>query len=70
MEAYQERVQLEKNELDAKWNKLREFILTDTFKQLSYTEQALLTVQDFLMYQYSEILEARIDLWHAPKDLQ
>ncbi len=61
MEDYQQRVVDEKTELDKKAKALSEFIwCSDTFKSLCPKEQERLKEQNDIMWQYSEILDARI----------
>jgi len=61
MEDYQERVIEEKKELDAKIDKLGEFIRSDEFVSVPMAEQVRLKQQRTVMNQYSDILAARID---------
>lgn len=63
MKPYQYRVVVEKNELDAKIAKLDKFIEGDAYKELTETEQDLLTTQGTAMQEYSAALDARIDYW-------
>lgn len=61
MEPYQQRVIEEKQELDAKREKLAAFIASDTFKTMKdWQEASRLKAQAIVMKQYSDILEARI----------
>lgn len=61
---YQERVKIEKEELDIKLNDLIKFIQTNkTFQDLSNTEQRLLKAQQHSMECYSIILETRLILF-------
>lgn len=57
---YQQRVMAEKEELDAKKNKLGEFMESDTFKQLEGVDQGHLHSQYIAMTQYSVLLGQRI----------
>ena len=58
---HQQRVIEEKRELDAKATALSNFIgLNKTFEALDATEQERLREQCEIMWQYSEILGARI----------
>lgn len=60
MEAYQERVIEEKQELDKKIEKLVLFINSDKFLSLSREDAALLLDQQIAMTTYSQILKERI----------
>lgn len=61
MQPHQQRVVDEKNELDKKANALSQFIGTNpTFGNLDAPEQERLREQCEVMWQYSEILGARI----------
>lgn len=58
---FQERVEIEKRELDEKRQKLKCFIDSDTFLGLSYAEQDRLQQQMECMDAYSELLGRRIE---------
>ena len=60
MQPHQERVVTEKKELDEKIDKLKVFLLGETFSTLPEDEQMRLIDQKNVMQQYSEILRARI----------
>lgn len=60
MQPHQERVVVEKKELDEKLEKLKTFLAGDTFKQIHPDEQARLTRQADIMQQYSSTLGDRI----------
>lgn len=61
LQPHQQRVVAEKEELDKKALALSEFIGTSrTFTTLDLAEQERLRAQNELMWQYSEILGARI----------
>lgn len=61
MKSYQERVLEEKRELDERATALSEFIgLSPIFETLDVAEQERLKEQNDVMWQYSEILGARI----------
>lgn len=61
MQPHQQRVVDEKAELDTKANALSQFIgHSPIFETLDTAEQERLKVQNDLMWQYSEILGARI----------
>lgn len=61
--AYQERVRIEKEELDAKIAKLFEFIkdrANTGFSKIDYAEQSRLRIQLAVMQTYSTVLGERI----------
>lgn len=60
MEAYQQRVIDEKNELGARRGKLIDFLTSDKLLNLPFEDQKLLERQANAMKEYLEILEARI----------
>ena len=61
MEDYQQRVVDEKNELDTKAKALSEFIGNGvTFEAIDPEEQERMKLQNDIMWQYSEVLGARI----------
>ena len=61
MEAYQEKIILEKNELKEKTDKLGSFILDNpVYQALEEEEKLLLNEQHFHMCNYLDILEKRI----------
>jgi hypothetical protein len=60
MEAYQERVVLEKNELDEKISKLSTFISSEKFSSVKEDEVNRLRNQLSIMIDYSNILGERI----------
>ena len=60
MQAYQQRVIDEKNELDAKRYALGTFKNLDTFALLPWQEQERLNTQAHLMTMYSAVLGERI----------
>ena len=60
MEPYQERVVIEKAELDVKLNKLTAFLESDLFARLPEAEQARLKRQHEYMDGYSGVLTDRI----------
>lgn len=61
LQPHQQRVVMEKEELDMKAMALSEFIgISKTFKTLDPAEQERLRAQNELMWQHSEILGARI----------
>lgn len=61
MQEHQLRVVKEQEELEFKLDKLGLFIKTDMFKTLDYLEQNRLVRQHEAMFQYSSILEERIN---------
>ena len=65
MKPYQKRVVDEKAELDKKAKALSDFIgLSGEFENIDIEEQERLKVQNDIMWQYSEILGARIDAFN------
>ena len=64
---YQQRVMVEKLELDEKIKLLEAFILSDKFLEVSDEEMNLLTNQKWLMKNYSKILELRIKNFNLGK---
>ena len=64
---YQNRVILEKRELDEKLNKLKIFVDIDLFKELNVGEQARLRFQLICMKAYSDILYDRINAFQGEK---
>lgn len=67
MENYQKRVITEKEELDKKIERLREFYFSPRFNEIPPMQQTLLKAQLGTMVAYSEVLGARISLWNEPK---
>ena len=57
---YQQRVIVEKTELDLKIIKLAKFLNTSTYKELPETSRSLLMMQMRIMNLYSDILAMRI----------
>ncbi len=60
MQEYQQRMVTEKADLDAKTDKLSDFIMTDKFSGLPSDEMDRLARQLVCMIKYSEILGERI----------
>jgi hypothetical protein len=60
MQPHQERVVLEKKELDDKLSKLRLFFTSHVFETLDSNEQSRLRRQENAMHDYSEVLGERI----------
>ncbi len=60
MQDFQQRVVDEKNELDAKREKLGAFKNTNFFARLPWQEQERLNTQGHVMTMYSAVLGARI----------
>ena len=60
MQPHQERVVAEKEELDAKRERLRAFFGTDLYREIDPTEQSRLNRQLEAMTLYSNILAERI----------
>ena len=63
MQPYQERVLIEKSELETKINSLSEFLSTVAFKKLDNENKHLLLVQLKAMYEYLVVLINRILLF-------
>lgn len=61
LKPHQERVVYEKEELDKKREKLKEFINGEVFKTLEQAEQFRLSAQIEIMTQYSNVLDDRIN---------
>lgn len=66
MEAYQERVIAEREELFEKFDKLRTFCRMELFTGLPYQEWGRLTRQLMVMTTYLDILNERIDAFEKP----
>lgn len=62
-EEWQKRVIEEKQELDARRERLAAFMAGDAFPKLSYREMSLLRQQQAAMSDYSEALGGRIRGW-------
>lgn len=60
MQPHQQRVITEKDELDAKRDRLRAFFGTDLYRELDPAEQSRLNRQLEAMTLYSNVLEERI----------
>jgi hypothetical protein len=60
MQEFQERVIIEKSELDQKISKLSEFMVTDLFKGLDEEEKGRMVAQLTHMTRYSQVLKERI----------
>lgn len=63
MEKYQERVVIEKKELDEKISRLDDFLLTPLANGLNKIDLELLVRQREWMFRYSVCLGARIQRW-------
>lgn len=61
MSPHQERVVAEKQELDEKRTKLAAFIVGPIFSALDEIDRDLLTEQNDIMYEYSDVLRRRIE---------
>ena len=61
MEAYQQRVVEEKEQLDQKLAKLKAFFSTDLFRNLPEEDSSLMKDQAFCMNEYSLVLGKRIE---------
>jgi hypothetical protein len=69
MQAHQQRVVIEKEENDTKAKALSEFIGNNPiFETLNINEQERLKIQNDIMWQLSEILEARISAFGIISD--
>ena len=62
MEAFVERMQIEYNELTERLTKLRVFVKSDKFAQLSAIQRDLLQQQENAMETYARVLSQRIIL--------
>ena len=60
MEAHQERVVAEADQLNERTNKLGAFLLSDLYKTLPEVEQKRLARQHTVMTQYLQVLNERI----------
>lgn len=63
MKGYQDRVIVEKKELDEKIKKLSNFIFSDKFDEVSERERPLIRNQFYVMLSYSETLVKRIEIF-------
>lgn len=61
LEAYQQRVVDEKQELDSKLDKLRAFLKTDTALGMPFLDRNLMVEQERVMTKYSDVLAERIN---------
>ena len=61
MQAHQQRVVQEKNDLEVKLKRLNEFLKTETFAGLGEAEQYRLLRQSGIMADYSAVLAERIE---------
>ena len=62
METFVERMQIEYNELTERLTKLRVFVKSDKFAQLSAVQRDLLQQQENAMETYARVLSQRIML--------
>lgn len=60
MSDFIERLQIEKNELGAKQHKLRLFMVSDKFAEISKTQQELMYMQRSAMAKYYGALDLRL----------
>jgi hypothetical protein len=60
MSTFQERLTIEKQELDEKIGKLKSFMESDKFSTVDSIQQSLLQIQAHTMNAYSQILFERI----------
>lgn len=63
MTTAKERVELELKELEERLNKLKTFVLSETFSKLSTTQQMLLMSQIDIMTSYVNCLHRRLKFW-------
>lgn len=63
MEKFKEHVIIEKEVLDEKSEKLKEFLVTDDYDNLPAMERNLLSLQLSTMNAYSRVLGMRINLF-------
>jgi hypothetical protein len=63
MQPHQQRVVDEMHELDSKLDKLKDFMHTDTYANLTAVDQGLLMVQVVAMENYVNTLSRRIELF-------
>lgn len=61
MKGYEQRLMVEKQELDARTRKLESFFLSEEFRGTTVFQHTLLTQQYLAMKQYSDILALRIN---------
>lgn len=61
MSTFQERLQIEKSDLDEKIEKLSEFLPSEKFKEIAPTQQQLLHRQIAFMQGYSDVLKDRLE---------
>lgn len=62
MQDFVKRLIIEKDELNNKWEKLRDFIATNKYDNLDNENKMLLSTQFNIMGAYLCILERRIDI--------
>lgn len=62
MQDFVKRLIIEKDELNTKWEKLRDFIATNKYDNLNNENKMLLSTQFNIMAAYLCILERRIDI--------
>lgn len=62
MQDFVKRLIVEKDELNDKWEKLRDFIATNKYNNLDNENKMLLSTQFNIMGAYLCILERRIDI--------
>jgi len=60
MSTFQERLIIEKNELNEKYEKLTQFINSKLFQEIESVQQSLLQVQASAMFTYAKCLSERI----------
>lgn len=62
---YQQRVVIEREEIDTKLEKLLQFLNSETFNSLNEKDQELLKRQAIIMGDYSSVLAERISLFNS-----
>lgn len=62
MDTYKERIVIELNELNKKYEDLKTFLSSEMFETLSTTSKELLNKQVNVMKEYADILELRLEL--------
>ena len=63
MTTAKERVELELKELEERLDKLKTFVLSESFSKLSTVQQVLLTSQVSIMTSYANCLHRRLEFW-------
>lgn len=63
MTTAKERVKVELKELEERLGKLKQFVLSETFRNLSNVQQMLLMSQIDIMTSYANCLHHRLKFW-------